>query len=199
MKILFVIFFILSFTSCMHWGMMGIGHNHHTGQMHMMTTTSVQEKEVTDGDVKAIGFFPSLEYGKDVILTLKLMDAMNSSPISDAQVYFEAQYIDPVTHENHHDSLYYTKLLVVESRVQGIYSIPYRTIQEGEHKLRFYITAIGQRMLEPEIVVETTRALSGENQEHHGSMMSETSAPTSMIIGAASIGIMMTTMFMMGH
>jgi len=195
MKILLAILLTLSFTSCMHWGMMGVGQSHHADQMHMMTNRTALEREVTAGNVKAIGAFPTLELGKDVTLTLKLVDAKTSSPISDGQVHFEVQHLDPVTHN---ESPHHAMQSVAESRLSGVYTIPFRAAQPGEYRLMFHITAIGNQELEPEIDVETTRVLSSESQEHHGSMMNGTGTTPALIIGAVTMGAMMLLMHVTG-
>jgi len=199
MKTLLLILFSLSITSCMHFGMMGVGNSHHAGKMGMMMTRDVFNKEVTTGNVRGIAIFPNLEYGKDVTLTLKLIDATTSTPISDAQVYFEAQYVDPVAPDNYSEPPYHTEQPVPESNVSGVYTTAYGTVQPGDHRLMFHITAIGGDELDPEIVLETTRVLSSEGQEHHGSMMNGTSATTAMIIGGATMGVMMIAMLVGGH
>jgi hypothetical protein len=192
------------FSSCMHVGMMGAGDGHHSGAAHEMTTDPVLEKEVTVGDVKAIGHFPALKFGEDVTLTLRLMDARTAAPISGAQVYLHAQYAHRVTpHDDHAESSPQKKEQehdinidqeVTESATPGVYTIPYGSSQTGEHTLMFHITTIGDRRLEPEITVETTRTLSGENHEHQSGMMGGTNTTTYLIIGAAIMGAIMIAM-----
>jgi hypothetical protein len=198
MKTLLVILFSLGFTSCMHVGMMGVGTGHHAGKMRMMTTQGVFKKEVTTGDVRATANFPNLEYGNEVILTLKLMDAKTLTPISDAQVQFEARVLDPVAPDNYSEPPYHTKQ-VPESHESGVYTTAYGTVQPGDHRLMFHITAIGGDELDPEIVLETTRVLSSDSREHHGGMMDGTNTTTAMIIGGAAMGVVMIAMLVGGH
>ena len=191
----------------MHVGMMGTGDGHHSGAAHEMTTDPVLEKEVTVEDVRAIAIFPALKFGEDVTLTLRLMDARTSQPISGAKVYLHAQYAhkldanEPHDHsganrsgrpESEHDVNIDQE--VEESREPGVYSIPYGSSQPGEHRLMFHISAIGDRKLEPEITLEATRTLSGESHEHQSGMMGGTSTTTYVIIGAAVMGAVMIAM-----
>jgi hypothetical protein len=123
------------------------------------------------------------------------MDAKTSSPISDGQVHFEARYVDPVTYN---EPPYHAMQSVTESRASGVYTIPYRAVQPGEHRLIFHITAIGKRELYPEIVVETTRILSSESEEQYGRMMDGMSITPFVIVGTAVMGAMMVSMLVRG-
>ncbi|MEK9136572.1 MAG: hypothetical protein AAB393_05570 [Bacteroidota bacterium] len=204
MKTLFVLLSSVGLSSCMHLGMMGTGDGHHSGAAHEMTAEPVLEKEVMVGDLRAVATFPPLKIGEDVTLTLRLMDARTSQPISGAKVYLHAQYAHrPTPHDDHAESSPQKKEQehdinidqeVTESATPGVYTIPYGSSQTGEHTLMFHITAIGDRKLEPEITLEATRTLSGESHEHQSGMMGGTSTTTYVIIGAAVMGAIMIAM-----
>lgn len=207
MKLAILIIASMMFSSCMHLGMMGAGDGHHSGGTQEMTTDPVLEKEVIVGDVRAIAIFPALKFGEDVTLTLRLMDARTSQPISGAKVYLHAQYAhkldanEPHNHsganrsgrpESEHDVNIDQE--VEESREPGVYSIPYGSSQPGEHTLMFHIAAIGDRKFEPEIVIEAKRMLAPQSHEHSGGMMGMSSTTTYIVVGAVVMGAIMIAM-----
>ena len=210
MKLMIVIFAGLIFSSCMHVGMMGTGDDHHVGAGHEMTSDSVLEKEVVMGEMRATAVFPPLELGTDAVLTLRLMDARTGAPISGAQVYFHVQHVH---HVNQHDAAAEspsqmkeqehdgdTNQEVPESTTPGVYTIPFGSSHAGEYTLIFTVTAIGDRMLEPEMRLEAIRTVSGESNEHHASMMGGSNTTTFLIIGGVVMGAMMVVMLVaLGH
>jgi hypothetical protein len=197
------------FSSCMHMGMPMM----HRGDDHQPGMESVLEKEVIAGDVKAVAVFPPLEPGKDVLLTLRLVDAKTEQPISGATVYLHAQYFHkldsheghekPTTHE-HSDSGRSQRIErehdihidedVQESGERGVYSISYGSSHPGEHTLMIHITAIGDRKLDPEITIEAKRTLADQPHEHGGGMMGMSSTASYVVVGAAVMGAMMVAM-----
>ncbi|MBI4535647.1 MAG: hypothetical protein HY708_05165 [Ignavibacteriae bacterium] len=203
MKMIILLLAGVLLSSCMHVGMMGTGDGHHSGASHEMTAEPALEKEVTVGDVRAIGLFPPLRFGEDVVLALRLMDARTSAPILGAHVYLHAQYSHRATHHDHAESPSRMNESdhdinidqeVTGSPTAGVYSISYCSSQPGEHTLMFHITAIGDRKLDPEIVVEARRTLPSESHGKQHGMMGGTSATTYVVIGAAVMGAMMVAM-----
>ena len=186
MKSLILLLSGILFSSCMHMGMPMM----HDDVEHQSRMESVLEKEVTVGDVKAIAIFPPLEPEKDVLLTLRLVDAKTGQPISGAMVYLHAQYFHKLdSHQRHEKPMtqgdsssghsqrierehdVHIDQDVEESGERGMYSISYGSSQPGEHTLTFHITAIGDRKLEPEITIEAKRTLADQAHEHDGGMM----------------------------
>jgi len=188
----------------MHVGMMGTGDGDRSGTRNGMTSEPVLEKEVTVGDMRAVATFPPLNFGEDVTLTLRLMNARTSTPISSAQVYLHAQYAHRLSRDHDHDQSSSQRKErehdinidqeVTESSTPGVYTIPYGSFQPGEHTLMFHISAIGDRRLDPEITVEATRTVPAEGHDHQSGMMGGTSTTTYVIIGAAVMGAMMIAM-----
>jgi hypothetical protein len=191
-------------SSCMHVGMMGAGAGHPSGAAHEMTADPLLEKEVIVGNVRAIALYPALKFGEDVTLSLRLMDAGTTAPISSAQVHFHAQCAHRVTPPDDHAESLPQQMEqehdinidqeVRESATPGLYTIPYGSSQTGKHMLMFHITAIGDRTLEPEITVEATRTIPAEGHDHQSGMMSGTSTSTYVIIGATVMGALMIAM-----
>ena len=205
MKTLILLLASLLFSSsCMHLGMMG------TGTDHQSTPESVLEKEVTVGGIRAIAIFPPLERGKEALFTLRLSDAETGQAISRAQVFFHAEYLHTIDrHAMHgkdmmHHEMDSTKPQrmeqehdvnldqeVTESSIRGTYSVRFNPSQSGEHKLMFHITALGDQMLEPEIVIEATRIVPDKASGHSGGMHGMGTPTTLVIVGAAIMGAMM--------
>lgn len=194
-------------TSCMHMGMMGTGGSHHSGSGQQAVTEPVLEKEIISGGVKAIATFPPLKMDSDVVVTLRLIDATTSRPLSGAKVYFHAQYAHKLDQNSTHDHSgdrrsgrsetehdVNIEQPVAESRDPGVYSIPYGSTQVGEHTLMFHIAAIGDRKCEPEIIIGAKRMLAPQSHEHSSGMMGMSSTATYIIVGAVVMGIMMAAM-----
>ena len=177
----------LAFSSCMHMGVMGTGDGHHSGTAHEMTTDFVLEKEVIVGHVKAIALFPPLIREEEKTLTLRLMDAGTTAPISGAEVYLHAEYVPGTENIS-------TDKQVLETAEPGVYAITYASEQEGEHTLMFHITAIGGLELDPKITIEAKMTVLGDGHEHQSGMMGGTSTTTLVIIGAAVMGAVMIAM-----
>lgn len=212
MKSILLFFTAMTLSSCMHVGMMGTGGGHHGGTAREITSESVLEKEVTVGGVRAIAIFPPLELGKEVLFTLRLVDATTSQPLTRATVSLHATYVhDPATghvdsssganqHRERHGEVRtetghdvdFTQL-VDESPEPGIYTIAYVTHQPGTHMLMFHISALGDRKLDPEVIVEATRAVPAETHSHREGIMRGTSATTYLIVGVAIMVAMLAT------
>ncbi len=218
MKTVIVVLSGLLFSSCMHVGMMGTGN--HSGVAHEMTTEPVLEKEVIVGDIRATATFPPLQMEQDVVVSLRLVDAKTSRPISGAKVYLHAQYAHKLDPNMSHDHSVYDSnesktrrdvnrntrpeseqdvnidQEVQESREPGVYSIPYGSSQPGEHTLMFHIAAVGDRKFEPEIIIEAKRMLLQQSHEHNGGMMGMSNTTTYIVVGAVVMGAIMTAMLL---
>ncbi|MEO8168177.1 MAG: hypothetical protein ABI623_08020 [bacterium] len=206
MKTFIVVLSGLLFSSCMHVGMMGTGG--HSDATHE-TTEPVLQKEVIVGDIRATATFPPLQMQQNVTVSLRLVDARTSQPISGAKVYLHAQYahkLDPNTSHDHsgpsrsgspeseHDVNIDQE--VEESREPGVYSILYGSSQWGEHTLMFHIAAIGERQFEPEIIIEGKRMLMQQSHEHSSGMMGMSSTTTYIVVGAVAMGAIMTAVLL---
>lgn len=197
------------FSSCMHMSMPMM----RGGNDHQADTDPVVEKEIMFGDVKAVATFPPLNMDDDVVLTLKLSDAKTLHPISDAKVYFRAQYVHktdsdevqkkrPVhDHSNNGRSQGIEReheenvdQEVKESDKRGVYTVSYGSSQPGEHTLMFHIVAVGDTKFEPEVRIEATRSVVPQQHEHGSGMMRMGSTGTYVLIGAAIMGAMMVAM-----
>lgn len=215
MKTFFVLLSCAGLSSCMHVGMMETDGGHHGETGHEMTTQPVLEKEIVVGDVRAIALFPPFELGKEALLTLRLVDVTTRQPLTGATVSLHAAYVhDPATehadpsgdasqHGERHGNVRAEtghgidfNQQVNESSEPGVYSISYGSHQPGNHTLMFHITAIGRRVLDPEITVEATRTVPTEGHDHQGGMMGGTSTSTYVIIGAAVMGTIMIAMLL---
>ncbi len=174
-----------------------------------MQAESVLEKEVIVGDLKATATFPPLQMENDVIVSLRLVDARTSRPISGAKVYFHAQYAHTLDQNGAHDHSgakpnerlgsehdINIEQEVKESREAGVYSTPYGSTQPGEHILMFHIAAIGDRKFEPELVIEAKRMLMKQSHEQSGGMMGMSNTTTHIVLGAVVMGAIMTVMLL---
>lgn len=197
--------------SCMHLGMMSHGTADHSA-----TPESILEKEIVAGDIKATAIFPSLELGKEAQLTLRLSDARTGRALSRADVFFHAQYLHtPTDHAMHGsetmrhraDSAQVRKETdhdvnveqeVPESPELGVYRVSFTPSQEGTHQLMFHITALDERLLEPEVTVEVTRTVTTKHDSHSGSMLGFDSRSGYAFIGAALTGAMMLVVWATG-
>lgn len=192
------------FSSCMHLGMMG------TGTDHQPLPASVLEKEVTIGGIRATATFPPLERGKEALFTLTLANAQTGQAISQAQVFFHAEYLHTGDqHSMHgkdmmHQEMDSTKPQrmeqehqvnfdqeVKENSVRGSYSVAFEPSQSGEHRLMFHVTALGNQILDPEIVIEATKDVPDKMSSHGGGMYGMGGASEYVIIGAAIMGAIM--------
>jgi len=215
MKQIILVLSGILFSSCMHLGMMGGGDGNHSAAAHEMTAESVLEKEVIVGDIKATATFPPLQMDNDVVVSLRLVDAKTSQPISGATVYFHAQYAHTLDRnglrprrgahdhsdakpsgrpESEHDIN--IEQDVKESREPGAYLIPYGSSQPGEHTLMFHIASIGDTKFEPELVIEAKRMLAPQSHEHSGGMMGMSSTTTYIVVSAVVVGIVMTALML---
>lgn len=200
----------LLFTSCMHLGMMGLGGGHES------VSDAVLEKEVVHGDVKAMATFPSLEVGREMQLTLRLSNTRQQQALRGAKVYFHVQYLhtggEHTMHQSHmmqHDtaSVHNRNAQdhdvnidreVPETSEPGVYAISFSPSQEGKHELMFHITALSDRTLHPEIIIQATRTVSGKHSSHGGGMHGLGSVSDYAIIGAALMGAMMLVVWVTG-
>jgi hypothetical protein len=174
-----------------------------------MTAEPVLEKEVIVGDIKATATFPPLQMDNDVVVSLRLVDARTSQPISGAKVYLHARYAHKLDANESHDHSGANRSgrpesehdvnidqEVKETREPGVYSIPYGSSQPGEHTLMFHIAAVGDRKFEPEIVIEAKRMLAPQSHEHSGVMMGMGSTTTYIVVGAVVMGAIMAAMLL---
>ncbi len=215
MKIFILIASSLFLSSCMHLGMMGTDGDHQSRDR-QAASESVLEKEVTFREIKATAIFPPLQVGKEAMFTLKLTNVHTGQPLSGAQVSFHAAYVHSAEesqmkgmHAMHGeiDSAHARAaqehdvdldLEVAESSNQGIYVISFPPSQPGEHQIMFHITAIGDQLLEPDIVIEATRHASTSTVDHGGMMQGIGGASEYAIIGAALMGALMLVLWVTG-
>ena len=196
-------------SSCMH---MGVPMTH-GGSDRQPATEPVLEKEVEAGYVRANAVFPSLEIGKEVLFTIKLVYSRTQRPISGANTSLHVQYAHkpqsgrvegmPMTSQ-HADSAHAQRieeednigveLHLEEGKEAGVYSISYTSYKEGTYTIMFHVTALGDVKLEPEISIEAERTVAGKGHAHKGEMMGMGGAATSLIMGAALMGAIMLAM-----
>ena len=192
----------LGLASCMHVGMMG----HQSSDV--IPPERAVEKELSTDGVRALAWFPPLEYGKDATITLKLFDENTHQPISGAKVYFHANYLHTVdstekgsgagTHENHgkiskeksHDV--HIEREVEEGPEPGAYTMLYGSYQPGRHRLMFHVVAVVGRTLEKELVIEATRTV--QTGAMHTNAMHSDNTGTLVLIGAGVMGAVMVAM-----
>lgn len=199
MKTLLLIFSSFLLSSCMHF--IPIDHE----GMHDSNEDQILEKEIVLGDVRAVAVFPPLRSGKEVQFTLKLFDPRTLAPISRARVFGHFDYVHRSDHASMmragHDSLHVKRretnhdvsfhLELEESKLAGLYSFSSTPNQPGEYTIGFHIVAIGERKLEPEILVEANRITRDGTHEHSEGM---NNVMTVGLIGAGIMGVMMLTM-----
>jgi hypothetical protein len=196
----------LALASCMHVGMMG----HQSSDV--IPAESAVEKELSTDGVRAIAWFPPLEYGEDVTITLRLFDENTHQPISGAKVYFHANYLHTVdstekgsgaaTHGNHgnisketgHDV--HIEREVEEGPEPGTYTMLYGSYQPGPHRVMFHIVAIPGRTLESELVIETTRTVQAAAQSLNTDPMHHGNTGTLVLVGAGIMGAVMVAMML---
>ncbi len=198
------------FSSCMHFGMLG-----HGGE-NQATVESTLVKEVIAGEIKAVATFPPLERGKEVQFTLKLFHSRTLLPLSGAQVYGHLDYIhrpgsDRMDHmdmkhdqadslqahrpEDEHGISWHQEL--EESKEPGLYIFSQTPTRTGEYTVGFHITAIGDRVLDPDVLIEVKRNAAAPPQGHHGGgMMGIGEGPTYLLVGGAIMGVMMIWMLL---
>lgn len=202
-------------TSCMHLVMVGTHPDNEDGHS-SGASAPVFEKEVLWNDVRASATFPPIQTGKETLFSLKLTDIRSGAPLSGAKVTFHASYLhgsemihDARSHLTHTttDSSHMRSTgehsvnfeqEVQESSQPGIYAIAFRGPQEGQYRLMFHISAIGEQKLEREITIEAQQTAVRHKDHSSGMMGAIGGASIYVIIGAAVVGAVMLAVWVSG-
>ncbi len=171
------------FSSCMHMGMTTM----HDGGGHQAKPESTIEKEVIDGDVKAVVRLPLMEVASEAVITLKLTNTKTAQPLSGAKVQFSVQY--------HADTESHKSGSGEQMRESGdAYTVHFKAAEAGEHTFTFVVTAIGERTLEREVTIEAKQTVAHQQHEQSGGMMGMSNTSTYVIVGAVVMGAIMVAM-----
>lgn len=215
MKTITLLSIALVLSSCMHVGMMG-AHGEDQSGKHQITAEAVLEKEVTSGEIKATAIFPPLQIGKQAVFTLKLSDIKSTQPIPGAQVSFHLTYLHNAEGHGGHDAHMMHGEMdsksarpntdhavnfdqeIRESSQPGLYTVVFTASQSGEHKLMFHVSAIGDKTLNPELIIEATRNVASSDTNHDGMMQGMGGASDYVIVGAVLMGAMMLAVWAAG-
>lgn len=215
MKTIILLSIAFVFGSCMHLGMMGTHGDNQSGK-HQITAEAVLEKEVTSGEIKATAILPPLQVGKQTVFTLKLSDVKNTQPISGAQVSFHSTYLhNAESHDGHDAHMMHGERdsqparsnsdhavsfdqEVRESSQPGLYTVVFTPSQPGEHRFMFHVSAIGDKTLDPELVIEATRNVASNDTNYDGMMHGTGGVSEYAIVGAVIMGAIMIVVWATG-
>jgi hypothetical protein len=202
-------------SSCMGAMMLGTGGHDSQSECHSATEATL-EKEVTIGELRAKAVFPAIEIGKEAVFTLKLSNSKTGEPSRRAKVYSHVEFEHPAeTHQgmNHMAMMDTSSAMMKEERhgiefqqevdessTPGTYSFSLKPHQSGIHTITFHVTEVDGQLLSPPLLIEAKRNASEEAKEHGGGMMGMGSSTTYVVIGAAVMGAMMLTIWLVrGH
>lgn len=201
MKTLLVCTCMSLIPSCMHVGMMQTEHGDSQQRTHSTTTV---EKEVIIGDLRAIATFPSLTIDNEAVVTLKL--SRGDTPLSLARGYLRTQYTSDKTgsHDKNHLEIYDDDPSVKdenthpfkETDTPGQYIVSCQMPRAGEIMLAIHITAIGDSILQPNVVIETTQSVSQKPPHPTHAKSTASTLTTYTIIGTVLMGAMMISMLL---
>lgn len=198
-------------SSCMGAMMLGTGGHGSHDEDHSATEPTL-EKEVIVGELKATAIFPAIEIGKEAVFTLKLLNSKTGEPIRGAKVYSHVEFEhSPETHQgmNHMATMDSSSAMkkeekrgidfqeeADESSTPGTYSFSLRPHQSGIHTITFHVTEVDGQILSSALLIEAKRTVAEEGEQHSGGMMGMGSSTTYVLIGAAIMGAMMITMWL---
>lgn len=199
----------LGFSSCMPMGMMGTDEMNRANEGHANIRDTMLEKQVIAGPVRAIAVFPVMHLGEKVQLTLRLEEVGTGAPIRNARVELHAEYENQSGMKGSLDAGS-TQLPdrikgidisqeVPESSTAGLYRLAYQAFPAGQHTLMFHVSAIGDRTMDPELIVEGKRTVEGEDRGSHGSMSHGRSNTAALIVGAGIMAAIMLAMLNARH
>ena len=170
-------------SSCMHMGMMGESSGHHSPDDLLF------EKGVTVGGVRVDAIIPQLEVGRRSELTVRLSDDSSGRPLSHAMIQLSVTQDDETASIEDGEHLTFH-----ENQQAGVYTVQYEASRLGQLSLRFSITELEGRRVDPAIVVEARRVV-GEGMREHSSGMHEMGGTSPyMIVGAVVMVAMMIAM-----
>lgn len=198
-------------SSCMGAMMLGAGGHGSQAEGHSATEPTL-EKEVTVGEMKATAIFPAGEIGKEAVFTLKILNGKTGEPIRRAKVYSHVEFEHSAeTHQgmNHMAMMDTSSAMkkeekhgieiqqeVDESSTPGTYSFTFKPHQSGIHTIIFHVKEVDGKDLSPSLIIEANRNVAEKGEQHGGGMMGMGSSTTYAFIGAAIMGAMMVTVWL---
>jgi hypothetical protein len=192
--------------------MLGTGGHGSQAEGHSATEATL-EKEVTVGEMKATATFPATEIGKEVEFTLKLLNSKTGEPIRRAKVYSHVEFehsTDAHQGMNHMAMMDTSSAMkeeekhgiesqeeVDESSTPGTYSFSLKPHQIGIHTITFHVTEVDGQKLSPPLLIEAKRNVAEEmKMDGMMGMMGMGSSTTYVLVGAAVMGAMMLTVWL---
>ena len=170
-------------SSCMHMGMMGESNGHHSSD------DSHFEKEVTVGGVRVNAIIPQLEVGRGSELTVRLSDDSSGQPLSHARIQLSVMQDDEIVFTEGGGHLTFN-----ETQNPGVYAVQYEASRPGQLSLRFSITELEGRRVDPVIVVDARRVVGERMHDRADRMHGAGGASPYVIVGVVVMAAMMVAM-----
>jgi len=205
MKTIILIISLLFLTSCMHTAMMG-SHSEHESM-----TAPVLEKEITQGDLKALTAFSGFEVGKKTTLSLKLINIKTNQPVSGAEVMLHAIFTQSAMNEmKHKDSMMNGNpgtenhnmeinngQTMEESNDPGVYSVVFSPSQAGKYQIIFHVISVDGKIVYPLLQIEATRNVMESATDNTVNVMGLKMEKSTLITGVLFMGGMILLMWVL--